>query len=261
MFHKLNVLSKLAEYVSSTNKTPRPTTLSAFVTQPDIAATNVFGDYSYASSQSPKPYVSVDSSASDWPLSDFIRQHIIENKVTDAMTRKEFKKTMLRGKSLSSMAYVAEQEIIAQAAVNANNKNSAFHVSPKTNKPSPSSSPTLAFLTGTERENEDSERDAQRFETTSSQRTKALSPAVDRFQSPGTEQNRTNKNNVNSSGEKKSQSSSKTTRDTSAYSKYYVIYLSTVFILTFICARAQLRGASGPVRPQLPTQTTTQQPQ
>jgi hypothetical protein len=83
--------------------------MSAFVTEPDIVATSVFSKY-YSSSP-PKSYVAVDSSESDWPLSDFIRQHIIENKVnTDAMTRKEFKKTILRSRSAASVAAAVAEE-------------------------------------------------------------------------------------------------------------------------------------------------------
>lgn len=99
--HKLTILSRLAEYVSVTSKSPRPTVMTAFVAHADMSPNA--GPNQRGATTSPKPYVAVDSSESDWPLSDFIRQHIIDNKVnTSAMTRKEFKRTMSRGKMTKS---------------------------------------------------------------------------------------------------------------------------------------------------------------
>eukprot|EP01034_Spumella_vulgaris_P026194 gene26196-32731_t len=103
--------------------------MSAFVTEPDIVATSVFSKY-YSSSP-PKSYVQVDSSESDWPLSDFIRQHIIDNKVnTDAMTRKEFKKTILRSRSAASIAAAVAEENRSRA----NSRNSRGDSPSQTNR-------------------------------------------------------------------------------------------------------------------------------
>lgn len=154
--------------------------MTAFVTQPD-STSPLSGSGGHTISSSPKPYVAVDSSESDWPLSDFIRQHIIENKLdTDAMTRKEFKRTVSRSKmttlTTSGAANSGSGETAARQqyegisipanSSNITNNNKRSTSRPRSGRvPSPTQSafiaeqhsrksPSYAFLTGSRDDND-----------------------------------------------------------------------------------------------------------
>lgn len=121
---------RIIEYVAS-NTNVRPSALSAYVVLPESVSSSVFDgtdlmspDFlrsaAYSSRKAASP-ITMDSSNSDWPLSDFIRQHINENQNSKAMTREKFKKNVIRSRTLANMAYVAEENIISHAMIGSPN--------------------------------------------------------------------------------------------------------------------------------------------
>lgn len=120
------VVVKIIDYVSN-NAGNRPAALSAYVVLPESVSSSVFDgtdlmspeflrSTAYSSRKVASP-ITMDSSNSDWPMSDFIRQHINENQNSKAMTREKFKKNVIRSRTLANMAYVAEENIISHAMI------------------------------------------------------------------------------------------------------------------------------------------------
>lgn len=118
------VLVRIIEYVAN-NAGVRPSAVSAYVVVPDSVSSSVFDGTDlmspdflksavYSSRKATSP-ITMDSSNSDWPMSDFIRQHINENADSKSMTREKFKKNVIRSRTLANMAYVAEENIISHA--------------------------------------------------------------------------------------------------------------------------------------------------